>query len=31
MRQNGYLDCMSIETDAEKMYDWLRTKPIYKV
>ena len=31
MRQNGYLDCMSIETDAEKMYDWLRTKTLYKV
>ncbi len=31
MRQNGYLDCMAMETDAEKMYNWLRTKTLYKV
>lgn len=31
MRQNGYLDCMAIETDAEKMYNWLRTKTLYKL
>ncbi len=31
MRQNGYLDCMAIETDAEKMYNWLRAKTLYNV
>ena len=31
MRQNGYLDCMSIETDSEKMYEWLKLKTVDKI
>ena len=31
MRQNGYLDCMAVETDIEKLFHYLRTRTLYKV
>lgn len=31
MRQNGYLDCMAIETDLEKLFNYLRTRTLYKI